>query len=639
MLIFVLMFQKWRSYFPPYTQALFVRLLAVILALTLTRIIFYANNSGSFNHVQWTDWLVGVWFDSITVALIFLPFIGLSLLPVPFRENRWYRLLQKLTFHLPFLLAIALNLVDTEYFNFTQKRSTADLFAIVSAGNDIGQLLTTFIKDFWFLIVCFIVLFVAMEWFYRKTAPKRFEKQPYVPSWKKEAVILLLVIPITVIIGRGGLVLKPVSAIDATLYTEPQNTALVLNSAFTILKSYGKDDLVEKEYFKAGTEEKLYNPIRKTHPQNILPDKTNVMVIMLESFGNEWVGAFNDTTSYTPFLDSLIGESWTFEYGFSNGKKSIEAVPSIVAGMPSLMDNPYISSAYSNNEIHTLPSILKEHGYSTAFYHGATNGSMRFNSFAKMAGFDRYFGRTEYGNDKHSDETWGILDEYFEPWTARQLTRQKAPFFATMFTLSSHHPYYVPPHWKGKLKTGKYPICRSIHYGDVSLRMFFDQAKKEPWFDNTLFVLVADHTPSTSSNFYSERTQMYRIPILFYHPSGKLPKKREKIIFQQIDIMPTVFDLVNLKTDYYAIGQSYFSGDEREAVTYLEGSYYYFHDHYMLVFSGDAPRSLVSFTGKHRKKQQSLPLNGAIAKKMTKRLKAIIQRYNRDLIRNQTHVQ
>jgi len=632
------MFQKWRAYFPAHIQALFVRLLIVILVLMLTRIIFYVNNSGAFSDLHLSDWFAGTWFDIVTIALIFLPFIILSILPVPFRENTWYRLVQKLTFHIPFLAAVALNLMDTEYFNFTQKRSTADLFAIVSAGNDVGQLLTTFIKDFWFLIVCFVVIYVLVEWTYRKTKPAAFSASAYRYSWKTEVLFFIILLPVTIFLGRGGASLKPLNIIDATLYTEPQNTALVLNSAFTILKSYGKDDLAEKEYMSLKTEEALFDPMHSTQPQNVLPDKTNVMVIMLESFGNEWVGAFNDTTSYTPFFDSLIGQSWTFEYGFSNGKKSIEAVPSITASMPSLMDNPYISSGYSNNTLRTLPGIMKENGYSTAFYHGATNGSMRFNSFAKQAGFDHYFGRKEYNNEKHSDVTWGILDEYFNPWTARQLTKLKAPFFATLFTLSSHHPYYVPPHWKGKLKTGPYPICQSIHYGDVSLRLFFEQAKKEPWYNNTLFVIVADHTPSTSSKYYSQRTQMYRIPIVFFHPQeGKLPKKREQAIFQQIDIMPTVFDLVNLKTDFYSFGQSFFSKNKREAVTYLEGTYYYFQGDKMLVFSNDHTRGLYDFT---KKTSNAAPLNfrGSMAKQMERRLKAIIQRYNRDLIHNKTRV-
>lgn len=633
------MFQKWRSYFPPYIQSLIARLLVVVIALTITRIIFYLSNSGSFSDVRFSDWLAGIWFDLVTIGLIFLPFISLSILPFPFRDNYFYRLLQKICFHVPLLLTIALNLMDTEYFNFTQKRSTADLFAIVSAGNDVGQLLTTFIKDFWLMIVFFILLLTGTEWLYRKTRSERFGKQPYVRSWKKESAFFIVLLPLTVLLGRGGMSLKPLNIIDATLYTEPQNTALILNSAFTIVKSYGKDDLDEKKYFSESAEKRIFNPVHSTHPQGILPDKTNVVVIMLESFGNEWVGAFNDTTSYTPFLDSLIGESWTFEYGFSNGKKSIEGVPAIVASMPSLMDNPYISSAYANNTLLTLPNILKENGYSTAFYHGATNGSMRFNSFAKHAGFDEYFGRFEYNNDKHSDKTWGILDEYFNPWTARMLSKQQAPFFATLFTLSSHHPYYVPPHWKGKLRSGKYPICRSIHYGDESLKLFFKQAKKEPWYNNTLFVLVADHTPSTSSPFYSKRTQMYRIPIIFFHPQGKLPKRREKAIFQQIDIMPTVLDLLNINTRFYSIGQSFFSPEKREAITYLEGSYYYFRGEYMLIFSGDEPRGLVKFTGKRNAQQQTLPLSSPTGRDMEKRLRAIIQRYNHDLIHNQTRVE
>ena len=633
------MFQKWRAFFPAHIQALFVRLLVVLSVLTITRIIFYANNSGAFSNLGISDWISGIWFDIITVALIFLPFIILSILPVPFRENRWYRLLQKLTFYIPFLTAVALNLVDTEYFNFTQKRSTADLFAIVSAGNDVGQLLTTFIKDFWFLIVCFILIFIGTAWIYRKTAPSKMgSPASFRSSWKRESAFFVVLLALTIFLGRGGMSLKPLNTIDATLYTEPQNTALVLNSAFTILKSYGKDDLTEKEYMPLKTEEALFNPIHTTKPQNVLPDKTNVMVIMLESFGNEWVGAFNDTTSYTPFLDSLIGESWLFEYGFSNGKKSIEAVPSIVASMPSLMDNPYISSGYANNQLRTLPGILKENGYTTAFYHGATDGSMRFNSFAKQAGFDHYFGRKAYGNEQHADATWGILDEYFEPWTARQLTHLKAPFFATMFTLSSHHPYYVPPEWREKLKTGPEPICQSIHYGDESLRLFFEQAKKEPWYDNTLFVIVADHTPSTESYFYSQRTQMYRIPILFFHPQGKLPKKREQTVFQHIDIMPTIFDLLNIKTEFYSFGQSYFSDGKREAITYLEGTYYYFRDGKMLVFSNDEARGLFDYKRKTYGAREGLNFKGATAKQMERRLKAYIQRYNRDLIHNQTRV-
>lgn len=631
------MLKKLCNALPITLQSLLLRVAILLLLMTATRIVFYFYNLDSFAHVHFTDWLAGIWFDLSTLGLLLMPFIVFSLLPEKWQNNLIIRIIQAITFFVPALLIVALNLMDTAYYNFTLKRSTADLFVIVSAGNDVGQLLTSFISDYWFLILLFIFGVYGLAKLYRKTSFRKW-KQPNHSSLRKELIAFFVMIPIFVLIGRGGMGLRPISSLDATLFTQPENSALVLNSAFTLLKSIGKDDLTEQHYFPEKEADKLFNPIRVSQPQHILPDGTSVMVIMLESFGNEWVGKFNHSTSFTPFLDSLLDQSWYFEYGISNGKKSIEAVPTISASMPTLMDNPYISSAYCNNQIQSLPGILKDHGYSTGFYHGATNGSMRFNSFASQLGYQEYFGRFEYNNDKHFDKTWGILDEYFNPWTAKQLTKMKQPFMANLFTLSSHHPYFVPEKWRSVVKKGSHPIAKSIHYGDISLRKFFEQAAKEPWFKKTLFVLVADHTPSSNSELYNQRTEMYRIPIAFYDPSGKLPRKREKVIFQQADIMPTVLDLVNIKTKYYSIGNSYFSKEPREAITYLEGAYYYFRGDKLLVYSNDKIRSLVNFTIRTENPQNLLPSKKEEAEKMAKRLKAIIQRYNHDLIHNQTVV-
>lgn len=631
------MLKKLCNALPITLQSLLLRIAILLLLMTVTRIVFYFFNVDSFAHLRFTDWFAGIWFDLSTIGLLLMPFIVLSLLPEKWQHNWPVRTLQALTFFVPTLLIIALNLMDTAYYNFTLKRSTADLFVIVSAGNDVGQLLTSFISDYWMLILIFIAGTWLLIRYYKRTGIRRL-KRTAPGSLRKELIAFFFVIPLFVLFGRGGFALRPISPLDATLYTQPENSALVLNSAFTLLKSIGKDDLAEQEYFTEKQLDKLFNPRRTSHPQHILPDGTNVMVIMLESFGNEWVGQFNNSTSYTPFLDSLLTKSWYFEYGISNGKKSIEAVPTISASMPTLMDNPYISSAYCNNQVQSLPNILVKHGYSTAFFHGATNGSMRFNSFASQLGYQEYLGRFEYNNDKHFDKTWGILDEYFNPWTAKQLTKMKAPFMANLFTLSSHHPYFVPEEWRDKVKTGPHPICKSIYYGDISLRKFFEQAAKEPWFNKTLFVLVADHTPSSNSEVYNQRTEMYRIPIAFFDPSGKLPRKREKTIFQQIDIMPTVLDLVNIQTDYYSIGNSYFSKEPREAVTYLEGAYYYFKGDKLLVYSNDKIRSLFDFTVRTKNPKNLLPAQKDEAEKMARRLKAIIQRYNHDLIHNQTVV-
>lgn len=617
-------------------KPLFQRLAIIFVMMTITRLLFYGSNSASFTSISLTDYCVAAWFDSMTITIYFSPFIFISLIPMP---EKWFKIKEfflKFYFHCVSGLMIALNLMDIEYFKYTSKRSTFDLLTILGTGSDIQQLATTFIKDFWLIILIFIGILFINEWFYRKTKAIFTPLKPIILGL---TIRFIVIFPLFFVLSRGGFQLRPIGIVEASQFSNPENSAFILNTPLTMLKSYGKERLELKNYFTEKQNKLLFNPIQTSHPQHILPDETNVMIIILESFGNEFVGAFNHGKSYTPFFDSLINQSLSFEYGIANGKKSIEAVPSIIASIPSLMDNPYISSPYGNNKVNSLVSILKKKGYDSGFYHGATNGSMRFNGFAAQLGFNHYFGRYEYNNDQHFDKTWGILDEYFNPWTAQQLSKLKQPFIGTLFTLSSHHPYFVPNRWKDKVIKGNQPICASISYGDISLRKFFETAKKQPWYNNTLFVLVADHTPATTSDLYNDRRFKYQIPIVFYHPKKLLPVKREKKIIQQLDIMPTVLDLLNIKTNFYAYGQSIYKNTEREAFTYLEGSYFYFVKNHLYSFTNEKARNLYDFTDRKKSPTDSLSFYKREMKQVENRFKAIIQRYNRDLIHNKTAVQ
>ena len=600
--------------------------------MTLTRLIFFVSNKAEFNEITFVDWLSGTWFDLITLSLICLPIMGICLLPLRIQNHNYFNVISYVLYLFISIFLLFFNLVDVEYYRFTKKRSTVDLFDMVQGGNDITEQIGSYFRDFWFVMILFAGFVWLTSWIFRKTKGIEYEPKKPIFNW----LGYFLSLGLLVFIGRGGWVLKPTSPIDASQFTTVENTAFVLNTPFTIVKSWNKKGLEEKHYFSIQTEKSLFNPIKTSAPQNLLPDKTNVMIIILESFGNEWVGAAGAKISYTPFFDSLANESLFFPNGISNGKKSIEALPAIFAGIPSLMDYPYISSQYGNNKIEALPQILKKQGYSSAFFHGATNGSMKFDGFASQAGIEKYFGRSEYNNEAHYDQNWGILDEYFTPWSAKQLTTIKQPFIAGLFTLSSHHPFYIPPHMKGKLKKGKEPICEAISYADYALKKFFETAKKQPWFNNTLFVLCADHTPASNDPLFNTREKMYQIPIVFYHPKGYVKPSKEKQIFQQIDIFPTVLDLLNQKTKIYSYGNSYYQKTNKEAINYLEVTYHYFFDHKLLTFSQEKARNLLSIDSRSKKSVDSLRFYTKEVKKMEKRLKAIIQRYNRDLIHNQT---
>ncbi|MES2588724.1 MAG: sulfatase-like hydrolase/transferase [Bacteroidota bacterium] len=619
--------------FSPQLTLLIKRLGIILLCMQLTRIVFLIFNWANFSHIGFVDFFASLWFDSITISLLAFPFIVLSLLPFSFRERSWYQFVLKFLFHFFNIVFIALNLIDVVYFSFTQKRSTIDLLAVVGGGDDFAQQIGSFFRDFWSLLVFLLVFTLFASWLNKRI---KKVKRPF--SFFRDLIVFVFSLAFFIVVARGGFRLKPISPLDASTFTRVENTALILNTPFTMVKSYDKEALEEKKYFDLKTELSLFNPEQESKPQGILPNKTNVVIIILESFGNEWVGASGSKNSFTPFLDSLAKKSVYFKNGIANGKKSIEAVPSIIASIPSLVDNPYISSPYGINEIHSLASILNKEGYETGFFHGATNGSMRFDGFAAQAGFKHYFGRKEYNNDAHFDKSWGILDEYFNPWTAKKLSEFKKPFFATLFTLSSHHPYFIPKHMRGKLKKGPQQICESIHYGDYSLAKFFAEAKKQPWYKNTIFVLVADHTSSTNSEIYNQRTEMYKIPILFFDPSGKMEAKKESRVFQQLDIMPTILDLLNVKTKYYSFGKSYYNPAEPQAVTYIEGTYHYFTNKHMLTFSNEKARNLYNIQIRKKDTPDSLAYYKKEAKISERRLKAIIQRYNRDLIQNQTKI-
>lgn len=606
------------------------RLGIILLMMSFSRLVFFLANSNAFSSATFLDFLYGIWMDAITLGMYGIPFYAFSLLPLAIYKTKWYQVFLKIIFHLTNTIIIALNLIDVEYFKYTAKRSTADLFSLVSTGNDINQLFFTFLLDFWWIILIFISLITLSNWLYNKTKTEIHKKA----SLYVDILNFIILSALLFIIGRGGLGYRPADMLTASQLTSPEKTALVANTPLSIIKTIGKSSLEERDFFEENSKN-IYKPIHRGTEEHQLREDVNVMVIILESFGNEWLGKKNNK-EYTPFLDSLLDQSLYFDNAFANGKKSIEAVPAIFGSIPSLLDNPYISSPYGTNSIKALPELLKEKGYVSAFYHGATNGSMKFDVFTAHLGFDHYFGRKEYGNEDHADATWGVLDEYFMPWTARSITTElQEPFLAGLFTLSSHHPYFVPEEYRDKLPTGKHPMAQSVAYADMSLRMFFEEAEKQPWYENTVFVICADHTPAGTSPRFTRRIGMYQIPIAFYDPQGQIKAEVNHEIFNQIDIMPSLLDLTGYEKDVYAFGNSYFEKNKKPfSINYIANSYMLFQDHYILNFVSDKATGLYNFKNDSLMNNDSLQYYPAIEKQMTRRLKGIIQRYNHDLINN-----
>ena len=313
----------------------------------------------------------------------------------------------------------------------------------------------------------------------------------------------------------------------------------------------------------------------------------------------------------------------------------MEGIPAVLASVPTLMDDAFIISPYGSNQINSLASLLKEKGYVTSFYHGGINGTMGFDAFSKVAGFDNYCGMHEYPDNKDYDGTWGIWDEEYLKYYANRLNESQQPFFSTVFTLSSHHPYRVPEKYKNVFKEGELSIYKSVEYADHSLKMFFEKVSKMPWYNNTLFVLTADHTGDSRDAFYSNKTGMYCIPVIYYTPDGSLKGKNENVT-QQTDIMPTILDYLNFDHNFFSFGQSAFdSTSAGYAVNYNSGIYQLIWRDYILQFDGTSSIGLYNYKTDILMKQNLVNENPKLTLQLTNQLKAMIQTYNQALIKNQ----
>jgi len=360
-----------------------------------------------------------------------------------------------------------------------------------------------------------------------------------------------------------------------------------------------------------------------------------VIIIILESFSKEFVGALNGGKGYTPCFDSIIHQGLVFENAFANGKRSIEAVPAIFAGLPAFTDDSYISSRYSGNHVQALPTILAKYGYNTSFFHGGRNGTMGFDEFCHIAGIQHYYGLNEYIGPEAFDGNWGIYDEEFLQFYARELGKMPQPFFSAVFTLSSHHPYRVPARYKNLFTNAPNELIRSVMYSDYALGKFFQSISKEPWFKNTLFVFSADHTAKEQSALYGTRAGMFRIPIVYYHPSDSTLRGVSRRITQQADIMPSLMDYLGINKPFLAFGSSVFSNkDNGYAANFLGGFYQYFQGNDMIMFNGEKTIGLYHFSTDKMLKKNLVKDSVALASSMEIKLKAMIQQYNYRLLNN-----
>ncbi len=502
---------------------------------------------------------------------------------------------------------------------------------------DLIRLIPVFFKDYWQIFFGFILLMMIF-WklipdFKIKHSEEKVQNQyknllPY--------AVFILSAGLILVAGRGGLQRVPLKIVHAIQYTNhSENTALVLNTPFSILKTMSKkENLREAHFFSDEELAKQYRPIIDLENEGQM-QKKNIVLIILESFGEENIFLEFDGKKLTPFLDSLTQNSLYFTNAYANGRKSIDAVPSTITSIPCLMEVSYISSPYSFNEIDGFNKILKKEGYHTAFFHGAFNGSQNFYQFSSIAGFDDYYGKEQYDRPGGEDGVWGIFDEEFLQFTNRKMSTFKEPFFASIFTISSHVPYTIPEKYKGKFSKGNRRIHESVAYADYALKKFFQSAQKEKWFQNSVFVITPDHTSGDDKTnpYYTNALGNYKIPLMIIDPSKPEIKSHNPKLIEQIDILPEILNYLHYSGEIFSFGNDPSRNSGRMAVNFNEGLYHFIIDNYYVCFDGS---SIVKVCDIDKDKLLKHNLKNYPKKEFENKIKAYIQQYNNRILKNET---
>lgn len=624
---------------------LFLRLLTVTVFLFLSRAIFYVFNLKYFAGVPSMEELKifynGTRFDIAAILMVNLPFIAMYLVPFKFREKKGYMITADVYFYFANILALMMNFVDIIYFRFTLKRVTADIFTYLQVGGDFDKLLPQFLKDFWYIMISWILytalmIFVVSRFRVASTGQKM--KGGNFAYYAVNIFMMLVWSGLTIIGIRGGWQLRPINVVTAAKYTTARNVPLVLNTPFSILRTWNNEQIKPVNWFKSEEElSKIYTPIHDGKQGNFR--KMNVMIIILESFSREHIGILNQDLDngryqgFTPFMDSLIRQGLYFD-AYANGKTSIQGIPAVLSSIPSLMYESFIQTSYASGKYTSIAGLLKAKGYSTAFFHGGTNGTMGFDSYTRLVGFEKYFGRTEYNKEADYDGKWGIRDEEFMQYTAMQLNGMSQPFCAALFSLSSHHPYFVPPKYLNILRSGNLPIQQSIMYADLSLAKFFHTIQHMPWYKNTLFVITADHTSEGYYPYYETNAGQFAVPLLFYKPGDEL-KGMSKTTAQQTDVMPTVLSYLGYDRKYLAFGTNLFDSlSPHFSIHYSSGVYGMMKNGYLIEFDGSRSTHLFNLNRDPLQKINLLNAEKKEKDKLERFMKAFIQQYNNRLIEN-----
>lgn len=506
---------------------------------------------------------VGMRFD-ISILLTFLvPSIAMVLIPISLAEGAgWLAFWGWFAYAVEMVLVFIL-VADLLYFPSVGRHLAGELAMLGSDKASMSQLVWLTYR---FHLLAYIVFAIVMGVFWNK-----LQSLPFVPTPFAPVVFVILGLLIFLAI-RGTTKGKSINVIDAFRAGNQLYGNLLLNGVFSAYHAtrsgqkanhsfYPADKTVQDSALRYLSVKDEEYPLMSQLP-DVQPNKRNIVFVLLESWSTKYVDSFRTsgaTVGVTPNFDRLAAQGLKFSKAFASGQRSIHAIQASLTGVPALPGMPLMGKGLEVTRVSQVGHMLRTHGYQSVFVKSSKRRSFRVDSIAKSCGFGEYYGwedmemLLDYPDPKASVFGWDY-ETFFE--LLKRNNELEEPFFGYMFTGATHMPYPNPGEQFMKREhdeRGENGFLNALYYSDWSLGEFFKEAEKQPWYDNTTFVLTADHPLGW---FRTGRfLENFEVPVLLYAP-GVIESGTIDTVVSHCDLMPTILELAGVGEEYAALGES-----------------------------------------------------------------------------------
>lgn len=562
---------KKLQHLKPLLNFLSIGLLITTLSRVILFFIFKERITATENY--WYLFPIGFRFDLILLCYIsFLPALLISLLPD--KTLHYFRKFLNVYFILFLFLLLMMELSTPDFITqYDTRPNRLFLDYLIYPKEVIGTLVKSYLPS---MIFTFIVLGTTLYFAFKHGKKLFFPKEN---NYKIKLLLFPLVAFLLLFGARSSLTSKrPINASNAVFSIDQLTNCMGLNSLYTVsfaayslknedntAKMYGKMDVAEayarvKKYMTAQPEDFTDKDLPLLHvqqPDSLQKQPYNLVIFLQESLGAEYVGSLGGLP-LTPEFDKLSKEGLLFTNLYCTGTRSVRGIEAVVTGFLPSPSESVVKLSNSQNGFFTLADVLKREGYDTSFIYGGMANFDNMASFFNGNGFENIVDETDFDKDgkKYAMKgTWGYSDEdlvtkandYFK-------SKGNKPFFSLMFSTSNHEPFEFP---NGRIKLydkTKNTVNNAMKYADFSIGKFFELAKKEAYFQNTIFIVIADHNTRTYGK-HLVPIHKFHIPALIIGPGIPKGQNYDKLL-SQIDIPPTLLSMIGAKVEIPMVGRN-----------------------------------------------------------------------------------